>query len=183
MDNLERSDFESDLEFVGFMIFENRLKPATNGVIKKLNDADIKTVMLTGSNSKEVINLILIGDNPLTAIFISRSCHILEEDKKVMLGVLKSLTENNSTSSFIDWQCIESNKIDNKVEEIKAIAEPKLIEDETLVLELPPINPSKQSPTLQADEQVDRNEHGASQTIQLDALLVDDNIAVAMTGY
>jgi cation-transporting ATPase 13A2 len=48
MDNLEREDFENNLDFLGFMIFENRLKPATTGVIKKLNDANIKTVMLTG---------------------------------------------------------------------------------------------------------------------------------------
>lgn len=48
MDNLEREDFEKDLEFLGFMVFENRLKPVTNEIIKKLNNAEIKTVMLTG---------------------------------------------------------------------------------------------------------------------------------------
>jgi len=48
LDNVEREEVETDLDFLGFMIFENRLKPATNGIIQKLNEANIKTVMLTG---------------------------------------------------------------------------------------------------------------------------------------
>ena len=48
LDNIEREEVERDFEFLGFMIFENRLKPATTGIIEKLNDANIKTVMLTG---------------------------------------------------------------------------------------------------------------------------------------
>ena len=47
-DNLEREQFENDLEFLGFIIFENKLKEATKGVINQLSDANIRSVMITG---------------------------------------------------------------------------------------------------------------------------------------
>jgi len=47
-DNLERQEFENDLEFLGFIIFENKLKEATKGVITELSDANIRSVMITG---------------------------------------------------------------------------------------------------------------------------------------
>jgi cation-transporting ATPase 13A3/4/5 len=62
---MARSDVESDLDFVGFIIFENKLKPATSGVIKELLESNIKTVMVT-------------GDNILTAISVARECGMVE---------------------------------------------------------------------------------------------------------
>lgn len=46
----KREDLEQDLEFLGLIILENRLKPQTNGVIQILKNADIKLVMITGKN-------------------------------------------------------------------------------------------------------------------------------------
>lgn len=43
---------------------ENRLKEATKGTIKTLNDCKIRTIMAT-------------GDNTLTAISVARECNIL----------------------------------------------------------------------------------------------------------
>ncbi|KAJ1717942.1 hypothetical protein LPJ61_007023, partial [Coemansia biformis] len=51
---LERAVAERDLVFMGLLVFENRLKPATAGVLRELRDADIRLLMCT-------------GDNPLTA--------------------------------------------------------------------------------------------------------------------
>ena len=62
---MERSDAESDLTFVGFIIFENKLKPATTEVIDELNSAAIRSVMCT-------------GDNILTAISVARECHLID---------------------------------------------------------------------------------------------------------
>lgn len=45
---MKREDIEKDLEFLGLIILENRLKPQTEGVIKELKDAHIKVVMITG---------------------------------------------------------------------------------------------------------------------------------------
>ena len=62
---MSRSEAESDLEFVGFFIFENKLKPSTAGVIHELNDAGIRNVMCT-------------GDNILTAISVARECSLID---------------------------------------------------------------------------------------------------------
>jgi cation-transporting ATPase 13A3/4/5 len=46
----ERETVESDLEFIGFLIMENKLKPETAAVIKTLQEAEVRTVMATGDN-------------------------------------------------------------------------------------------------------------------------------------
>lgn len=62
---MKRSEAESNLEFVGFIIFENKLKPSTGAVIEELNDAGIRKVMCT-------------GDNVLTAISVARDCALVD---------------------------------------------------------------------------------------------------------
>lgn len=62
---MRRHEAESDLEFLGFIIFENKLKPSTTGVIDELNEADIRNVMCT-------------GDNILTAISVARECNLVD---------------------------------------------------------------------------------------------------------
>ncbi|PHH51704.1 putative cation-transporting ATPase [Ceratocystis fimbriata CBS 114723] len=64
---LKRNEVESDLEFLGFIIFENRLKPSTKDVLIELHKANINTVMVT-------------GDNILTAISVARECTLLDEN-------------------------------------------------------------------------------------------------------
>lgn len=60
-----RSDAESELDFVGFIIFENKLKLASAAVINELNEAGIRNIMCT-------------GDNILTAISVARECQIID---------------------------------------------------------------------------------------------------------
>lgn len=55
-DNLAREYFERDLEFLGLLIFENKLKSSTSRVINHLNEADISSVMLTGKTWLLVID-------------------------------------------------------------------------------------------------------------------------------
>ena len=62
---MKRADAESDLEFVGFIIFENKLKAATPEVVNELNGAGIRQVMCT-------------GDNILTAISVARECSLID---------------------------------------------------------------------------------------------------------
>ncbi len=62
---MQRSEAESELDFVGFIIFENKLKPSTAGVIDELDQAGIRKVMCT-------------GDNILTAISVARECNLVE---------------------------------------------------------------------------------------------------------
>jgi cation-transporting ATPase 13A3/4/5 len=63
---MKRSDAESDLEFIGFIIFENKLKPSTAGVLHELQEAGIRKVMCT-------------GDNILTAISVARECDLIDK--------------------------------------------------------------------------------------------------------
>lgn len=62
---MTRAEVESDLDFAGFIIFENKLKPTTEGVIRELLDSNIGTVMVT-------------GDNILTAISVARECGLMD---------------------------------------------------------------------------------------------------------
>ncbi|KAI9890877.1 MAG: hypothetical protein M1814_003516 [Vezdaea aestivalis] len=64
---LTRKEAESELNFVGFIIFENKLKPATEGVIRELSQAGIRQIMCT-------------GDNILTAISVARECGLIESN-------------------------------------------------------------------------------------------------------
>lgn len=63
---MTREEVESDLRFVGFIIFENKLKASTAPVLRELIDSNIRAVMVT-------------GDNILTAISVARECGLLEK--------------------------------------------------------------------------------------------------------
>ncbi|KAJ1948190.1 hypothetical protein FBU59_001709, partial [Linderina macrospora] len=74
---LERNEVESDLTFMGFMVFENRLKPTTAGVLKELRDAKIRMIMCT-------------GDNPLTAVSVAKECELVNPSTTVFVSYLHS---------------------------------------------------------------------------------------------
>ena len=65
VEKMRRQDAESNLDFLGFIIFQNKLKPSTTGIIDELNNADIRKVMCT-------------GDNILTAISVARECDLID---------------------------------------------------------------------------------------------------------
>ncbi|KAL3682686.1 hypothetical protein R1sor_000708 [Riccia sorocarpa] len=56
-----RSQMETSLTFCGFVAMENKLKAETSGILLQLARAGLREVMVT-------------GDNPLTAISVSRQC-------------------------------------------------------------------------------------------------------------
>ncbi|KAJ0277708.1 hypothetical protein Brms1b_010928 [Colletotrichum noveboracense] len=63
---MKRHEAESDLEFTGFIIFENKLKPTTASVLTELLDSNISATMVT-------------GDNILTAISVARECNLVNK--------------------------------------------------------------------------------------------------------
>jgi cation-transporting ATPase 13A3/4/5 len=73
---LKRREAESDLVFLGFIVFENKLKPSTPGVLAQLRDARIRRVMCT-------------GDNILTAISIARECELVSKEGYVFVPHFK----------------------------------------------------------------------------------------------
>jgi len=69
----KREDLEFDLNFIGFLIMENKLKAVTTQIIDTLHSAEIRTIMVT-------------GDNALTAISVARQCHIVGCNQRIFLG-------------------------------------------------------------------------------------------------
>jgi len=51
---MRREDVENDLEFLGMIVLENRLKPETEPVIGGLKGACMKMVMITGRKGKRI---------------------------------------------------------------------------------------------------------------------------------
>lgn len=63
--SLTQDDFEKkDLQFIGFAVLINPLRPDSKSVIEQLHDADIRTIMVT-------------GDHARTAVSIARQCGIV----------------------------------------------------------------------------------------------------------
>lgn len=72
---------------------QNKLKPATSGVIQTLNQANIRTIMAT-------------GDNVLTAISVARECDIIDAETEVFLGELK--TDGNTDR--VIWKSTKTHR-------------------------------------------------------------------------
>ena len=66
MQKMRREEAESQLDFLGFIIFENKLKPTTTAVLEELGEASIRKVMCT-------------GDNILTAVSVARECNLIDK--------------------------------------------------------------------------------------------------------
>ncbi|XP_008206786.1 cation-transporting ATPase 13A2 isoform X2 [Nasonia vitripennis] len=77
---ITREVAETELNFLAFVILENRLKPETMPVIAALNDAAIKVVMVT-------------GDNMLTALSVARDCDIVKPGEPVI--AVTAVTQQN----------------------------------------------------------------------------------------
>lgn len=72
LQKLPRSQAETDLTLLGLIVFENKVKPATVGVIAELAEAKISTMICT-------------GDNLYTAISVARECNIISDSVPCLL--------------------------------------------------------------------------------------------------
>lgn len=92
---MTRADVESDLDFVGFIIFENKLKPTTAAVLDELLQSDIGAVMVT-------------GDNILTAISVARECNLIN---KTAHCFLPRFVEGHSRDpeAKLQWESIDNS--------------------------------------------------------------------------
>ena len=78
--SISREQAESGLQFLGFLVMENKLKEATVGVISNLRDCKVRVVMAT-------------GDNVLTAVSVARQCHIIDGEKECFLADVNDKNE------------------------------------------------------------------------------------------
>lgn len=87
----QRVEAEHSLQFLGFIVMQNKLKPQTSGVIRSLASASIRSVMIT-------------GDNPLTAVCIAKECGVVPTGMQVFLA---DAVKGPNGESEIKWN--ESN--------------------------------------------------------------------------
>ncbi|RKP26448.1 P-type ATPase-like protein, partial [Syncephalis pseudoplumigaleata] len=93
---IKREQVESELVFLGFIIFENKLKAPTAGVIETLHGARIRQIMCT-------------GDNVLTAISVSRECGLVRPESQIYVPRLNAGKQaGGSTLSTVIWENVDS---------------------------------------------------------------------------
>lgn len=91
---------ESDLQFLGFIVFENKLKPGTAPNIHTLRAAHLACRMVT-------------GDNVRTAISVARECGLVSHSASVYIPSFIHGT-GTGDGARLDWSSVddERNKLD-----------------------------------------------------------------------
>ncbi|XP_050682195.1 polyamine-transporting ATPase 13A3-like isoform X2 [Leptidea sinapis] len=69
---VKRDMLEHGMTFLGFLVMQNSLKPETTQVIKELHEANMRQIMVT-------------GDNIMTAMSVARGCFMVQPQQKVVL--------------------------------------------------------------------------------------------------
>ncbi|KAK4193092.1 vacuolar cation-transporting ATPase YPK9 [Podospora australis] len=99
---MKRHDVESDLEFVGFIIFENKLKPTTAAVLEELFQSNIGTVMVT-------------GDNILTAVSVARESGMISKTAHCFIPHFET-GDSRDPNASLHWESIDNQhfKLDSR---------------------------------------------------------------------
>ncbi|KAG0347027.1 hypothetical protein BG004_000252 [Podila humilis] len=94
---IKRELAESELTFLGFIVFENKLKPTTASIIATLSNAHIRQVMCT-------------GDNVLTAISVSKECSLIHSSRDVYAPRFVS-GDSKSEFSKLVWENVNDDRL------------------------------------------------------------------------
>uniref|UniRef100_A0A8C1QPA4 ATPase 13A3 n=1 Tax=Cyprinus carpio TaxID=7962 RepID=A0A8C1QPA4_CYPCA len=86
--SINRDQIEKNMDFLGLIIMQNKLKTETPGVLEDLRRANIRTVMVT-------------GDNMLTAISVARDCGMIQPQDRVIIA--DALPPKDGQAAKIDW--------------------------------------------------------------------------------
>ncbi|TAQ90389.1 hypothetical protein B7494_g1281 [Chlorociboria aeruginascens] len=92
---MTRDDAESELDFIGFIVFENKLKPTTAGVLDELSEAGIRKVMCT-------------GDNILTAISVARECNLISKTAHCFVPHFAE-GDSQDPKARLSWESIDNH--------------------------------------------------------------------------
>ncbi|XP_035375922.1 probable cation-transporting ATPase 13A3 [Electrophorus electricus] len=87
--SLNRDQIETSMDFLGLVVLQNKLKTETSAVLKELQTANIRTVMVT-------------GDNMLTAISVARDCGMIQPGERVITADAVGPTDDQP--AFIRWR-------------------------------------------------------------------------------
>uniref|UniRef100_A0A8C0YU27 Polyamine-transporting ATPase 13A3 n=1 Tax=Cyprinus carpio carpio TaxID=630221 RepID=A0A8C0YU27_CYPCA len=110
--SINRDQIEKNMDFLGLIIMQNKLKTETPGVLEDLRRANIRTVMVT-------------GDNMLTAISVARDCGMIQPQDRVIIA--DALPPKDGQAAKIDWHYADqpSKQLNKptKLEEMEIIME------------------------------------------------------------
>ncbi|GLV46341.1 anne boleyn [Carabus blaptoides fortunei] len=115
---VQRDVIECDMNLLGLIVLENRLKPDTTPSISMLNNANIRTIMVT-------------GDNILTAVSVAKECGIIVQSQSVITvnvdgdsppQVYYTLTNTKNK------QLAASNSCDNSITDSASVASLETVE-------------------------------------------------------
>uniref|UniRef100_A0A3Q3RG26 Polyamine-transporting ATPase 13A3 n=1 Tax=Mastacembelus armatus TaxID=205130 RepID=A0A3Q3RG26_9TELE len=87
--NISRDHIETNMEFLGLIVMQNKLKAETLGVLQDLHRANIRTVMVT-------------GDNMLTAISVARDCGMIPPQDTVIIA--DAFPPHDGQAAKITWR-------------------------------------------------------------------------------
>uniref|UniRef100_A0A8C0XJN2 Cation-transporting ATPase n=1 Tax=Castor canadensis TaxID=51338 RepID=A0A8C0XJN2_CASCN len=111
--NISRDAIENNMDFMGLIIMQNKLKQETPAVLEDLHKANIRTVMVT-------------GDNMLTAVSVARDCGMILPQDKVIIA--EALPPKDGKVAKINWhyadsltQCSNSSAVDSEAIPIKLV--------------------------------------------------------------
>ncbi|XP_028654053.1 polyamine-transporting ATPase 13A3-like isoform X1 [Erpetoichthys calabaricus] len=88
LQNINRDLIECNMEFLGLIMMQNKLKPQSVPVLEQLRRACIRTVMVT-------------GDSMLTAVSVARECGMIPPSGRVI--VTKALPPHDGQPATINW--------------------------------------------------------------------------------
>ncbi|XP_010754766.2 probable cation-transporting ATPase 13A3 isoform X2 [Larimichthys crocea] len=119
--NVNRDHIEANMEFLGLIIMQNKLKAETPGVLQDLHRAHIRTVMVT-------------GDNMLTAISVARDCGMIPPQDTVIIA--DALPPHNGQAAKITWRYADKPSKISHLEEVNISLEDVCHVDEEKTQEL-----------------------------------------------
>ncbi|KAJ4943583.1 hypothetical protein JOQ06_006082 [Pogonophryne albipinna] len=101
--NISRDHIEANMEFLGLIIMQNKLKAETPAVLEDLRQASIRTVMVT-------------GDNMLTAISVARDCGMIPPQDTVIIA--DALPPHDGKTAKITWRYADKASQTSHLEEV-----------------------------------------------------------------
>ncbi|KAL8973194.1 MAG: hypothetical protein Q9183_000096 [Haloplaca sp. 2 TL-2023] len=110
LQSMQREDAEQGLDFIGFIVFENKLKAATTKTVEELEQAGIRQIMCT-------------GDNILTAVSVARECALIDRTAHCFIPRLVE-GDSHEPTARVKW-----HSVDNPLFEL---------DEKTLTPQLPP---------------------------------------------
>ncbi|XP_061879454.1 polyamine-transporting ATPase 13A3-like [Entelurus aequoreus] len=115
--NLSREQLETNMDFLGLIVMQNKIKEQTTGVLLDLRQANIRTLMVT-------------GDNMLTAISVARDCVMVQAHENVIIA--DAVPPNDENPASITWRYSDNHVVRNEKTPRVIFADEGMQEEDTV---------------------------------------------------